>query len=136
MLLLAASPYTAAFTRLGRLRSAGITDLRHGSVLDDDWRGRDAFAHGADTRDPLPLPPGVACHAIAGSLSKAAPRGGRPRSDGLVPVGSALGRHADPRMDLNFVPRKTWVAYDTGHLDLLASAQVYRQIHQWLAAAP
>ncbi|HSM21783.1 MAG TPA: alpha/beta hydrolase, partial [Rubrivivax sp.] len=32
--LLGASPYTAAFSRLGKLRSAGITDLRHGSLLE------------------------------------------------------------------------------------------------------
>ncbi len=134
-LLLAASPYTAAFTRLGRLRSAGITDLRHGSLRDQDWAGRDAFAHGTDTRAPLPLPAGVDCHAIAGSLSRALPRGGRARSDGLVPVGSALGRHADARMALRFAPGHTWVAYGTGHLDLLASAAVYRQLRHWLAPA-
>ena len=133
--LLAASPYTAAFSRLARVRSAGITDLRHGSVVDEDWRGRDAFAHGADTRAPLPLPQGVACHAIAGSLSKAAPRGGHPRGDGLVPVGSALGLHADPRRALAFAPQQTWIAYGTDHLDLLASDEVYRQIQHWLAVA-
>jgi pimeloyl-ACP methyl ester carboxylesterase len=37
--LLGASPYTAAFARLGRVRSAGITDLRHGSLLDVDRAG-------------------------------------------------------------------------------------------------
>ena len=29
------SPYTAALARLGRIRSAGITDLRYGNLLDD-----------------------------------------------------------------------------------------------------
>ena len=43
-MLLAASPYTVAFTRLSQLRSAGITDLRHGSVLDEDWKHLDRFA--------------------------------------------------------------------------------------------
>ena len=99
---------------------------------DEDWRGRDAFAHGADTREPLPLPQGIACHAIAGSLSKAAPRGGHPRGDGLVPVASALGRHADPRRALAFEPQQTSIAYGTDHLDLLASGEVYRQIQHWL----
>jgi hypothetical protein len=133
--LLSASPYTAAFTRLARLRSAGITDLRHGALQDADWLGRDAFAHGADTRAPLPLPEDVACHAIAGSLHKSAPRGGRARGDGLVPVASALGRHADARKHLAFAPGCTCLAYDTGHLELLASAAVYRQIRDWLAPA-
>jgi hypothetical protein len=134
--LLAASPYTAAFAELGRIRSAGITDLRHGSVRDEDWRGRDAFAHGADTREPLPLPQGIACHVIAGSLSKAAPPRGHPHGDGLVPVASALGRHADSRKALHFALHRTSIAYGTDHLDLLSSAQVYGQIQRWLAASP
>jgi hypothetical protein len=33
---LGVSPYPHPFERLGRIRSAGITDLRHGNVLDDD----------------------------------------------------------------------------------------------------
>src|SRR5271165_382278 len=36
--------FTAPFARLGKVRSAGITDLRHGYVLDEDWQGRDRFA--------------------------------------------------------------------------------------------
>ncbi len=63
--VLGVSPYTAPFARLGKIRSAGVTDLRHGSLLDEDWQGRDRFAHGHDTRTPLPLPDGVDCYAIA-----------------------------------------------------------------------
>lgn len=132
-LLLAASPYTAAFIGLSRLRSAGITDLRHGSVLDGDWQGRDRFGNRADLRQPQPLPAGVPCFAIAGSLSKAGPRSGRAaRSDGLVPVASALGRHVNPRMSLTFAPTRRRVAYGTGHLDLLSSLDVYQQLQRWL----
>lgn len=40
-IVLGASPYTAPFARLGRIRSAGITDLRHGYLLDEDWEGRE-----------------------------------------------------------------------------------------------
>ena len=132
-ILLAASPYTAAFTRLSRLRSAGITDMRHGSVLDKDWRERDRFARGGDLPQRQPLPRSVPCFAIAGTLSKVAPNRGRaPRSDGLVAVDSALGRHEDPRRDLHFRPKRQWVAYGTGHLDLLSSKSVYRQLKRWL----
>jgi hypothetical protein len=135
-LLLAASPYTAAFTRLGRLRSAGITDLRHGSILEQDWTGRDRFRHRADPRQPQPLPAAVPCFAIAASLSRAAPTGTRAaRGDGLVPIASALGRHADPRMSLDFPPARQWVAYGVGHLDLLCSPAVYGQLRRWLRAA-
>ena len=60
-------PFAAPFARLGRVRSAEITDLRHGSVLDDDWQGHDPFAGRAAAHHPLPLPPDVACYAVAAS---------------------------------------------------------------------
>ena len=144
--LLKSTPYTTPFTRLGRVRSAGITDLRHGSTLDEDWHGRDRFAHGHDTRLPLPLPDGIACFAIAATAahrpigdernvvavdSSASNLDALP-GDGLVPVASALGRHADPRFMLRFAPSHQCIAWDTGHLDLLSSKSVYRQLREWL----
>jgi hypothetical protein len=132
--VLGASPYTAAFSRLGKLRSAGITDLRHGSLLDEDWSGADRFAHGHDTRTPVPLPAGVACHAMAGVLR---PDQGQPGhrllGDGLVPVDSALGRHPDPRLDLAIPPKRQWVRYNTGHLELLWQPEVFAQVREWLS---
>lgn len=140
-LLLQSRPYTAPFARLGRVRSAGITDVRHGSVLDDDWHGRDRFAHpaadNAARRHPLPLPAEVSCYAIAATRS-ARPSGqvGAPRlaGDGLVPVASALGHHPDPRLALAFPPAHQWIAPATDHWDLLSSAAVYRRLLAWLGA--
>ncbi len=133
--LLAASPYTVAFTRLGHLRSAGITDLRHGSVQDADRAGHGRFDHAADRRQPLPLPAGVPCYAIAASLDvEKADRRRKPRGDELVPLASALGHHSDPRMDLGIPAERQWIAWGTGHLDLLRSAAVYRQMKRWLRA--
>lgn len=136
--LLGGTPYTEPFRRLGRVRSAGITDLRHGSLLDEDWTGRDRFAHGADLRRPVPLPRGVACFAIAAHLRDPAGKTAEhPLGDGLVPIASALGRHADPRLNLNFPPAQQWIAHATNHLELLSSPAVYRQVRQWLGdAAP
>jgi len=34
--ILGVSPYSAAFARLGKIRSAGITDLRYGNLVDED----------------------------------------------------------------------------------------------------
>jgi len=144
--LLRSTPYTAPFNRLGRVRSAGITDLRHGSTLDEDWHGRDRFTHGHDTRLPLPLPDGVSCFAIAATTAHRPvgedsdivvvdPDAGTLDSlpgDGLVPVASALGRHADPAFHLQFAPSHQCMAWDTGHLDLLSSKAVYRQLLKWL----
>jgi hypothetical protein len=133
--LLGASPYTAAFSRLGKLRSAGITDLRHGSLLDEDWAGADRFAHGHDTRTPVPLPAGVACYAMAGALR---PDDGQPGhkllGDGLVPVDSALGRHTQARRTLAFEPGRQWVGAGLGHLDLLGHGDVAAQLKAWWRA--
>lgn len=121
--ILGASPYTAAFTRLGKIRSAGITDLRHGSILDEDW------ARGSAARHAVALPEGVACHAIAGSLAR---REGelkeRLLGDGLVPLASALGDHAGPDGSALIAPSRQSIAYGVNHLGLLRSQQVYRRL--------
>ena len=131
--VLGVSPYSAAFARLGSLRSAGITDLRHGSLLDEDWQGRDRFAHAADTRVPVPLPEGVACYAIAATTGRREdPLARRLLGDGLVPLDSALGRHPQARRRLAFPPGHTWIALRTGHVGLLGRASVYRRVASWL----
>ena len=133
-LLFERTPYTAPFARLGRIRSAGITDLRHGSLLDEDWEGRDRFAHGQDARRPVPLPEGVKCFAIAARRRTAAgDLGDRLLGDGLVPLASALGRHDDARFALDFPEPHQWVAHGTGHFDLLNRREVYDRIRVWLA---
>jgi hypothetical protein len=135
-IVLGASPYTAAFARLGKMRSAGITDLRHGSLLEGDWAGSDRFAHGRDTRAVVPLPAGVACYAVAGSLGRdTASLRGRLLGDGLVPLDSALGKHRQAARRLRFEPGHTWVGQGMNHLDLLGRAEVLAQLRQWRVAA-
>ncbi|MGZ9030497.1 MAG: esterase/lipase family protein [Burkholderiaceae bacterium] len=144
--LLHSTGYTAPFGRLGRVRSAGITDLRHGSVLDEDWLGHDRFAHGHDMRTPVSLPKSVQCYAVAATTAAAdvvrsasGPSGPAMASgallpgDGLVPVDSALGRHADPRFALEVQPDDCWIAAGTRHLELLSSPAVYQRVRDWLA---
>jgi pimeloyl-ACP methyl ester carboxylesterase len=131
--ILELSPYTAALARLAKIRSAGITDLRHGSILDDDWQHGDRFAH-SKKRIPVPLPDGVQCYAIGASIAKAPGDSGEPLSgDGLVPVRSALGQHADQSLRLNIPESQQWVGYGMHHLDLLDNAKVYAQLRQWLS---
>jgi pimeloyl-ACP methyl ester carboxylesterase len=138
-LLLGVSRYSAPLSRLGRLRSAGVTDLRYGCVLDEHWEGRDRFAHGRDPRRRLVLPEGVACYALAATLTPAAPDGPGPtrtaslRSDGLVPVDSALGRHTRAELALGFPEGNQWIAYGTGHLEVLARKDVYETLRGWLS---
>jgi hypothetical protein len=134
--VLEVSPYTAPLARLGKVRSAGITDLRYGNLTDEDWQGRDRFARG-DRRRFVPLPEGVRCHAIA-ATALAKPRGERRElpGDGIVPLASALGRHDDHRLDLMIPATRQWIAYGCGHLELLERSDVYRRIRRWLGAMP
>ncbi len=125
------SPYTAPFARLGKLRSAGITDLRYGNLLDEDWQGVDRFEHAGDLRHPVPLPEGVRCYAIAANIGKKA---GDLFGDGMVPLNSALGRHKDPGLTLSFGPSRQWVGYSMNHWDLLSQPAVYEQIRHWIAS--
>lgn len=131
--LLGSSRYAAPFSRLGRLRSAGITDLRHGNLLDQDWAGVDRFAHAHDVRRPVPLPQGVDCLAVAATTGE---RRGDVRdrlvADGLVPVASALGHHSEPERELNLSDERRHIVYRMHHMGLLGSAEVYEYLSRWL----
>ena len=134
--ILSATPYAAPFARLGKIRSAGITDLRYGNVLDEHWQGQDRFARTRDSRRSVPLPEGVQSYAIAATTGKQ-PGDLRDRllGDGLVPVSSALGRHKDPRRSLSFPKSGQWIAYGMNHMDLLGRPEVSDQILRWFASA-
>jgi pimeloyl-ACP methyl ester carboxylesterase len=115
------SPYVAPFTALGKARSAGITDLRYGSIT-------------ANEQEFVPLPTDVECYALAATLARR--RGvlaDRLIGDGLVPLDSALGRHPQPERTLAIPAARQWIGYELGHLDLLGRADVYAQIGRWLA---
>jgi pimeloyl-ACP methyl ester carboxylesterase len=128
------SSYSAPFAQLGKLRSAGVTDLRFGNVRDEDWQDRDRFEPGDDPRVPLPLPQGVRCFAIAGTTADAL--AGELPGDGIVPVDSALGRHSRPELTLEFPPEHRSIATGTGHLDLLGSSRVHEVLARWLQPPP
>ncbi len=134
-LLLGSTPFSAPFAKLGQLRSAGITDLRHGFTVDADWQGRDRFHRQPDRRQPLALPTEVACHAVAATTAaKRSLLADRLVGDGLVPLRSALGQHDDPRLALVFAPQNQWIAYRLNHMELLHSAAVIGQVQHWLTA--
>jgi pimeloyl-ACP methyl ester carboxylesterase len=130
--ILQVSAYTAPFARLGKIRSAGVTDLRYGSILDDDWAGVERFALGSDNRTPVPLPEDVACYAVGATTGE---EGGSIADhvvgDGLVPLTSALGEHDDPDRRLSF--DDTLVVRGVDHLDLLCSTDVYDALSRWFS---
>jgi len=115
------SPYSAPFTRLGKARSAGIQDLRRGTIT----LGGHRF---------VPLPNGVDCYAIAATMgARRSLLVDRLVGDGLVPLDSALGRHADRGRSLEFPKTHQWVGQQMGHLELLQRPEVYAQLRAWFA---
>ena len=134
--ILGSTPWTAPFARLGKLRSAGVTDLRYGHVLDEDWRGHDRFRRRPDSRQIVPLPEGVRCYAVAATTAaRRSALADRLTGDGLVPLRSALGEHDDARRTLAFPKAAQRIVYRTSHLGLLGSPVVTRQLLKWLAPA-
>jgi pimeloyl-ACP methyl ester carboxylesterase len=131
--ILGSTPHTKPFTAIGQLRSAGITDLRYGHVLDEDWHGHDRFHRKPDNRQFVPLPEGVACYTVAATkATRRSALANRLIGDGLVPLHSALGHHDDAQRKLLFSEESQWIAYRMNHMELLSSPEVTRQLVQWL----
>lgn len=128
--------FTAPIAGFARLRSAGISDLGHGYLVDEDWRGVDAAAHAHGQGRRIPLPRAVKCYAIAGSAGgREGDLRGRLLGDGLIPLDTALGRHPDPEHTLRFASSRTAIAFGMHHFDLLGRVEVYERIRAWLAQA-
>jgi len=124
--------YAAPFARLAKIRSAGITDLRYGTILDEDWNMSDRFDNIPDERHPVPLPKNVKNYAIAGTLADVSGKlKDKIIGDGLVPTDSALGQHANPEHCLMFPESSKWIGYGLNHWDLLYHTTVYEKISQW-----
>lgn len=139
-ILLGTTPYASPFAKLGKVRSAGITDLRHGSLLDEDWQGQGRFESAPDALIHVPLPKGVNCYAIAATIDdglqtkSVREAGKRLLGDGLVPLASALGKHNDPLRSLNFPTDHQCVLHGVNHMGLLRAAQVYPKLKAFVAA--
>ena len=121
-LVIGATPFAAPLARIGKIRSAGITDLRHGHALS-----------ARDRRRAVMLPKGVRCYAMAATTGRR--RGDlkdRLIGDGLVPVASALGHHPDSQREVGFAKTRQWIGYGMNHLDLLSHRDVADQLLRWL----
>jgi pimeloyl-ACP methyl ester carboxylesterase len=127
-LLLSSAPYAAPLARLGKVRSAGINDLRLGNIVSGP-----AGDDGTHRCEQVSLPDNTRCFAVAASMG---PAPGNLKAkllgDGLVPVASALGQHHEPERRLAFDPDRQAVVHETNHLDLLSSSEVCSLLQQWL----
>ena len=127
-LILGAHSYTVPFSRLVKVRSAGITDLRYGNVQQSDWNTTERFEFGGDQRLPLPLPDNVPCFAVATSAKESTHY---PLGDGLVRIKSALGEHQDPAFHLHIPDDRKWIGTHINHMQLLNDPKVYQVLKSW-----
>ncbi|GAA1292551.1 permease [Pseudonocardia aurantiaca] len=104
-------------------RSAGIKDLRHGSLHRQDWHGNDADAVHRGVPYPYRPPDGVEHCNVAATVSRAPGPVGHWVGDLLVPTASALS--PTPPAHGCVIPGLT-------HRGLLTHDAVYTQLVDWL----
>jgi pimeloyl-ACP methyl ester carboxylesterase len=127
-------PYTEPLA-FGRRRSAGIKDLRHGDLLDEDWQGHHPDRHRPDTRRVVPLLPQVDYYFAAATLGRHQHDPlGHLLGDLLVRLDSATGAHEDDLRHLNIKPENCRVFHEKNHFALLDDERVHRQIIDWFGA--
>jgi pimeloyl-ACP methyl ester carboxylesterase len=126
-----ALPESRPFARYLRRRSAGIRDLRRGSLVDEDWRDQDPDALRARACAEVPLLEGATHYFVAACVTRS-PRHpvGRMLGDALVLVPSASGRSRTQRL---FEDERGVELGGTHHLALLNHPEVYEHLKRWLA---
>ena len=124
--LLGISPYSAPFARLGKVRSAGIKDLRHGNLRDDAGETTSFIAPAAATG--------------RGALLR---HRSEPAATPVIRIphpwrwpGAGERAHwvaiAIASLSLAIPDDHRWVGYGMGHFDLLRRQEVYDRIRSWL----
>jgi pimeloyl-ACP methyl ester carboxylesterase len=130
---LAAVPETRPFGRFLRRRSAGIRDLRQGSLVDEDWHGRDPDALRSAACAEVPLLDGATHCFVSASVTRSPDHPvARLIGDWLVLVPSASGRSRTRR--LAFRDEHGHHVGGASHLALLNHPAVYEKLREWLSA--
>ena len=125
-------PETRPFGRFLRRRSAGIRDLRQGSLVDRDWEGCDPDALRAAACAEVPLLEGATHCFVAATLTRSERHPlGRLAGDALVLGASASGRSRTRRIP--FRSEHGMHVGGTHHLALLNHPEVYAKLREWLA---
>lgn len=127
-----AIPEARSLAAFLRRRSAGIRDLRHGSLVDEDWRGRNPHAMRAAALAEVPLHDGARHWFVTATVTRSpAHPVGRLLGDALVLEGSGSGRAKDRR-----VPFEADAGFHVGgahHLALLNHPAVHDRLLDWLS---
>ena len=126
------NPITRLIASLGDLRSAGIKDMRHGYLTDEDWQKKNADKLFHWHQNKTPLLKTADHYLICGTLSKVAgSRMGRVFGDGVVHPASGTGRGLFASSAIPFLEDHCKIIPGISHAHLQRSRRVYQQIKEW-----
>lgn len=116
-------------------RSAGVKDMRHGYVLDEEWREADPAAFLEHNRREAPFIDGVAYYFVGATVTQDPndPLGSLV-GDLLLRPASAAGRTTDPARRIPFPLGRIFGGIH--HMELANHPDVYAQLRKWLDPAP
>jgi pimeloyl-ACP methyl ester carboxylesterase len=127
-------PETRPFADFFRRRSPGIRDLRHGSLVDADWRDRDPDALRAEACEEVPLLECATHCFVSATITRDARHPlGRLLGDILVLTPSATGRSRTRR--LGFRDEDGFALGGAHHFALLDHPAVYERLRAWLSTS-
>jgi pimeloyl-ACP methyl ester carboxylesterase len=130
--VLGALPETRPFAGFLRKASAGIRDLRGGSLVDEDWKDREADGLRAAAVAEVPLLQGATHCFVSASVTRTPGHPvGRLVGDLLVLEGSAAGRSRKRR--IGFREEDGLHVAGATHFALLNHPAVYDQLRRWLS---
>jgi hypothetical protein len=130
--LAALVPESRPLARLTNLRSAGVKDLRYGSLVEQDWRDCDPDEFLRDRCTEVPFLPHAAYYFIGTTVTAQRDHPlARIIGDLFVQFPSASG--TGRRRRIPFEPDNGRHLGGLHHFDLLNHPDVYHQIRTWLA---
>jgi pimeloyl-ACP methyl ester carboxylesterase len=133
---LATAPETRPLATVLAARSAGIKDLRRGTLVEADWTARDLDDAAPGRHTHVPLHDGARHFAVLATLTPDPhARTADLLGDVMVPPRSACGDSRDDSR-LAFPSDHVHRLGRLHHLDLLNHPKVYQQIRRWLTDRP
>ncbi len=133
---LARVPETQGFAHALKARSAGIKDLGHGYLVDEDWRDHDPDAFVQQAGSQIPFLESANHYFVAATVSRNpnAPLG-RIVGDLLV-LRSSAWAHAHPGKPMHFPVDHYCAVGELNHFDLLNHPAIYGQLRRWITRRP
>ena len=128
-------PHLSPFA-ISKHRSAGIKDLTHGDLLDEDWQDCHPHQPRRDNRRAVPLMPEVDYYFVAATVGRNLDDPlGHALGDMLVRLDSAVGSHKKQHKTLAVNLENCKVFHEKNHFDLLNDERVHHQVIDWFQSS-